>query len=97
MLCDASSEELKQEAAWTAAMHGQIRWQEAYNLSEILREIALLRSIMIPHLVEFHERHPEFTGARSMFSMSVTHGFLDDTMRSSVEQFLAMQERFEKP
>ena len=51
VLNDASNKDLKQDAAWTAAFHGYIRWKEHYDISELLREFAHLRSMLIPHLV----------------------------------------------
>lgn len=91
-LCNAFSEDVKQQASWTAARHGQMRWKEGYDISELLREMRDLRLTLIPHFIEFQEQHPDVGGARNLFAMNVVHGFLDDSMRTSVEQFLTTGE-----
>ncbi len=92
-LCNASSNELKQEAAYTAATHGDIRWKEGYDVSELIREFADLRSTIIPHLIQFQEHHSEFGGASRLFAQNIVHRFLDNAIRVSVEQFIVTQER----
>ena len=92
-LRDASNEELKDRAASIAALHGHIRWKEDYNIGEVIREFAVLRSAIIPHLIEFQESSPDIGGASWQFALTVLHGFLDDAIRESVEQFTALNER----
>ena len=92
VLKDAFSRDLKQEAAWTAAAHGYTRWKEHYDISELLREFAHLRSILVRHLLEFQDLH-QATGASWLFAVTVVHRYLDDAIRSSVEQYLAITER----
>ncbi len=86
-LCNAFSEDVKQQAAWTAATHGHMRWKEGYDISEVLREMRDLRAVLIPHLIEFQEHHPDVGAARQLFSTITVHRFLDDAIRISVEQF----------
>jgi hypothetical protein len=45
------------------------------------------------HLVEFQQRNPEFSGVLWLLEMIVLHRYLDDTMRISVEQYLADKTR----
>ena len=92
-LSNAFDREIKERASYTAAIHGLRRWQEGYDICELLRELALLRAALIPHLLNFTEMHPEFGGASTLFVTSTLHRFLDNSMRISVEQFLASQER----
>jgi RsbT co-antagonist protein rsbRD N-terminal domain len=92
VLNDAFSQDLKQEAAWTAAAHADLRWKEHYDISELLREFAHLRSILIRHLVEFQGLN-QATGASWLFAETVVHRYLDDAIQSSVEQYLAISER----
>jgi len=94
-LCNAFSEDVKQQASWTAAIHGQMRWKEGYDISELLREMRDLRLVLIPYVIEFQEQHPEAGGAKNLFAMNVLHGFLDDSMRTSVEQFLTTGEHIQ--
>ena len=92
-LCNAFSQEVKEDAAYTAATRGHQRWQKGYDLSELLRELALLRSELIRQLVAFLDQNPGDGGASRLFVMTTIHRFLDDSMRVSVEQFMAAQER----
>lgn len=92
-LGNAFSQEVKEQAAYTAATRGQHRWEKGYDLSELLRELALLRSELIRQLVAFLDQHPDIGGAARIFLMTTVHRFLDDSMRVSVEQFMASQER----
>ena len=91
-LCDAFSKDLKDQAAGTAAAHGHIRWNEHYDVSQLLREFAHLRSSLIHYLVEF-QAHNESTGASWLFAATVAHRFLDDAVRTSVEELLATDKR----
>src|SRR5262245_23311537 len=45
-LCDAFNQEIKERAAWRAASHGHIRWEQRYDISQLIREIADLRTIV---------------------------------------------------
>jgi hypothetical protein len=92
-LCDASNQELAQDTAYDAAMHGQIRWEQHYDISQLLREIGHLRVTLIHHLTEFHEQTPDFCGASGLFATVVVHSYFDRLIRVSVEQFLAAGER----
>jgi hypothetical protein len=89
-LCDAFNQEIKERAAWRAATHGHIRWEQRYDISQLIREIADLRTIVIYHLAEFHDdRVPNFLGRLGVFAMVVVHSFFDRLIRISVEQFIA--------
>ena len=85
--------DIPEEAAWTAASHGDIRWKQQFDVSEVLREFAHLREMLIYHFVEFQRRNPEFNGAFCLLETIVLHRFLDETMRISVEQYLATGKR----
>lgn len=95
-LCNAFSEDIKQQAAWTAATHGHMRWKEGYDISEMLREMRDLRSSLIPHLIEFQELHQDIGAARQLFSTIIVHRFLDDAIRISVEQFTVTGQRTQR-
>lgn len=92
-LCNDLSREVKEQAAYVAATHGHDRWKKGYDLSELLRELGLLRSELIRQLVAFWDAHPDVGGAGKVFVITTVHRFLDDSMRVSVEQFVAAQER----
>ena len=95
-LGDVSNEELKERADSLAALHGNIRWKEDYDIGEIVQEFAVLRSTIIPHLIEFQENSPDIGGASLQFALIVLHRFFDDAIRESIEQFMALNERSKK-
>jgi RsbT co-antagonist protein rsbRD N-terminal domain len=89
----AFNQEVKVEAAHTAAQHGEHRWSEGYNLTELLREFAHVRTAFISHLVEFEEDHPHFGAAARTFAHVTFHRFFDDAIRNSVEKFQEEQQK----
>ena len=93
IIANAFSQDVKEDAAWTAAMHGHTRYQAGYDIAELLREMRDLRATLIPHLIEFEEQHPEVGASRKLYARTVMHRFLDDMMRISVEQFIVTGER----
>ena len=95
-LRNAFGHDTKEEAAHTAAKHGAHRWSTGYDLSELLREYAHVRSAFIAHLIEFEELHPEFGGAARVFAQVTFHRFFDNALRNSVEQFREEQQPEER-
>ena len=96
-LGDVSNEELKDRAVSLAALHGNIRWKEDYDLAEIVREFADLRTTIIPQLIEFQAISPDIGGASLQFALIVFHRFFDDAIRESIEQFMALNGRSKTP
>ena len=94
VVANAFSQDLKKNAARTAAMHGHTRYKAGYDISELLREMRDLRATLIPHLIEFEEHHPEVGASRKLYARTTMHRFLDDMMRIAVEQFIVTDERF---
>jgi RsbRD-like negative regulator of sigma factor len=92
-LADVAKRDIHEKAAWTAASHGDIRWKQQFDVSEVLREFAHLREVLIYHFVEFQRRNPEFSGVLCLLEMIVLHRYLDETTRISVEQYLAANAR----
>jgi hypothetical protein len=91
-LRNAFSKDLKAEAAQTAALHGKHRWKEGYDLSELIREFAHVRSAFITPLIEFEELHSDCGGMARRFYQVTFHRFFDDAIRNSVEQFREEQQ-----
>jgi hypothetical protein len=88
-LDDALNPEVKAHVAWRAAIHGSIRWEQHYDISQLICEISDLRAVLIYHLAEFHDdRIPTFNGERGVFAMVVLHTFFDRLIRISVDQFV---------
>jgi hypothetical protein len=74
-------------------MHGQIRWQQDYDVSELLREIGHLRTALIHQLIDFQTQIPDFGDAPREIATVIVHSYLDKLMRRSVEQFITLSER----
>ena len=87
---DAFNQKVKDQAAWRAAIHGQIRWQQNYDVSQVIREISDLRLVLINHLAEFNnKRMPDLNGEPGLFAMVVLHSFFDRLISISVDRFIA--------
>ncbi len=86
-LRNAFDRKVKEEAAATAAKHGEYRWKEGYDLAELLREFAHVRAAFIPRLIEFEALNPDFGAAARAFAQTTFHRFFDDAIRHSVEKF----------
>ena len=89
-LANAFNPELMFDTAYEAATHGYMRWEERYDVSQVLREISHLRATLIYHIAEFQEQAPDFTGSLSLFAMLIVHSYFDRLMRISIESFIAL-------
>jgi RsbT co-antagonist protein rsbRD N-terminal domain len=83
---DAAIEQIQE----TSAQHVFVRWQEAYDLYAVLREIALLRTEFICQLCLFEETHPEFGMTKRLFASVTINRILDHVMSDSTEKFLKL-------
>ena len=83
---DAAMEQIQE----TSAQHVVVRWQKAYDLYAVLREIALLRTEFIYQLRLFEETHPEFGMTQRLFASTTIHGILDQIMCDAADKFLKL-------
>jgi hypothetical protein len=75
-LDEAFHQQIKNRIAWRAAIHGQVRWQQNYDMPQIIREISDLRTVLICHLAEFNDkRMPDLNGELGLFATVVVHSF----------------------
>jgi signal transduction histidine kinase len=44
-----------------AKQHGRLRWKQGYRIDELVRELDLLRQVLMGAIVGFAEEHPAFT------------------------------------
>jgi hypothetical protein len=87
-LCDYGSEAVAKKAELASARHGAQRWRQGYDLTELLREIAHLRTVFIYHLRVFEAEHEDFGMAARLFAETTVHGFLDEMIAAAAEQFV---------
>ncbi|GEM_PF-1216643 len=71
--------------------HSATRWRQGYELSDVLREIKHLRSILIYHLNFFESSHPGNGMAANLFVSTIVHRFLDEMVIETTEEFLWAQ------
>jgi len=83
---DAAMEQIQE----TSTQHVVARWQEAYDLYAVLREIAFLRTEFIYQLRLFEETHPEFGMTQRLFASTTIHRILDHVMSDSTDKFLKL-------
>jgi hypothetical protein len=76
-----------------AEKHGAERWQQGYELHELLREIMHLRAVFVYYLRVFEEAHPDLGSAARLFVHASTHRFLDDLGIEGTEQWLRSQKQ----
>lgn len=79
--------------------HGAARWQQGFQLPEMLRELMHLRAILIHRLGLFEEHNEDFGMVARLFVTTTLHGFLDRMGINATEQFLTqgLQEREDSP
>lgn len=80
------------QADATARVHGTCRWQQGYDLAEVLKELAQFRTVLMHHLHEFELKEPGFIGKAKSVALSRLHHLLDDLIASSVNEFVRQQE-----
>jgi hypothetical protein len=68
--------------------HGSERWQQGFELPEMLRELMHLRSILIQRLNLFEADNEDFGMASRLFVTTTLHGFLDRMGINATEEFL---------
>jgi hypothetical protein len=68
--------------------HGAARWQQGFQLPEMLREIMHLRAILIHRLGLFEASNEDFGMVARLFVTTTLHGFLDQMGITATEQYL---------
>lgn len=76
------------QAVKDAEEHGYTRLRQGYELTEMLRELKLLRSVLIFHLRSFEDLNPEDGMAARLFTSTTLHAFLDEMAISATEEYL---------
>ncbi len=85
------SETVADQTAKDAEEHGSTRQQQGYELPEVLRELMHLRAILIYHLRQFEDLHPDFGMAAWLFVSTTLHRFLDEMAIDATEEYLWSQ------
>ncbi|MFL6543004.1 MAG: sensor histidine kinase [Chthoniobacterales bacterium] len=95
-LADALREEIDAEretlANSNARRHGDHRWQQGYELEELLKELARVRTILVDHVLAFEEKRPEFRGEEKRTAVRRFHLFFEDMIARSISQYVDEQQ-----
>lgn len=75
-----------------ARQHGDHRWQQGYDLEELLRELARVRAILVDHVLTFADKHPEFAGEEKRNAIRRFHLFFEEMITRSVAQYVEEQQ-----
>ena len=76
------------QAVKDAEEHGYTRLRRGYELTEMLRELKILRAVLIFHLRAFEDLNPEDGMAARLFTSTTLHAFLNEMAIYSTEEYL---------
>jgi len=76
-----------------ARKHGSYRWEQGYNLDEVVRELMIFRSVMIRHVISMESKHGPVPQEVRLVMMERLHRLLDELGWRSTLQFVHEQQR----
>ena len=80
------------DALRDAETHGDTRWTQKFQLHELFREIAMLRTIVIERVEHFTSAHSEFSAEARCLGHKIVHRFFDALIADSVSRFSKRKE-----
>jgi signal transduction histidine kinase len=75
-----------------AEHHGRHRWEQNYELPQLLRELARVRVALDDEVSQFEEQHPEVSGEEKRRARLLLHFFFDEMVAGSTQQFVGRQQ-----
>lgn len=84
------SELVADQAEKDGEEHGAARWEQGFELPEMLRELMHLRSILINRLGLFESKNEDFGMVARLFVTTTLHRFLDRMGINATEQFMEL-------
>lgn len=84
-------EVVARQAVKGAEAHGYTRSRQGYELPEMLRELKLLRAVLIYHMRAFEELNPDDGMAARLFTSTTLHAFLDEMANDATVECLEWQ------
>jgi len=95
-LCDflraRDADILTGDARRVATSHGELRWQDGYEIDELLRELEAFRQLVSSVAFRFRELHPDFRGSLEASAHALSHQFFAEITVASARQFMTAQE-----
>ncbi len=93
------NEALRQECGMTpevkqvTARHTIVRWAQGYELNAVIREVALLRTVLIPQSRAFEQQYQEIGHDALVFASTIVNRILDDVVMDATDTFLKLKAR----
>jgi signal transduction histidine kinase len=75
-----------------AQEHGVVRWQDGYNIGELIRELEVFRRILAAALNRYAELDPQFKDSIEVSASSLLHQFFGEVTVNSVAQYAQAQQ-----
>jgi signal transduction histidine kinase len=75
-----------------AEKHGHHRWEQGYQLPELVREMARIRAVVVDHLLVFQEEHRHFSAGARRTALRRLHFFFDQVISHSTDQYVREQQ-----
>lgn len=72
--------------------HGGMRWEQNYDLGDMLRELSVLRMAVLGELARFEESAHDFSRGADLFARTLIHRFIDDLSRRSSTSYVEQQQ-----
>jgi signal transduction histidine kinase len=93
LLRENNNPEVKSEIKHDSQVHGWHRWSQGYRLDELLREIEIIRRIVLVEWVtNFGQKETDFKGAIKKRAKEIIHSFFASLTLNSVTQFVQERE-----
>ena len=83
-----------EDADKDAHAHGKHRWQQGYSIMEILREIAIIRRLLLLKVFgRYSEKHSDLPRQEKKKAKAIIHDFFSRLVTDSVEQYVEEQDK----
>jgi signal transduction histidine kinase len=93
LLREHNDEALRADVQAESKVHGQHRWVHGYKVDELLREIEIIRKILLVDWVTtFGKENPNFGTTSKKRAKAILHDFFGDLTINSVKQFVVERE-----
>jgi hypothetical protein len=87
------SEVVADQAEKDGEEHGFARWEQGFELPEMLRELMHLRAILIHRLGLFESKNEDFGMVARLFVTTTLHRFIDHMAINATERFMEQASR----
>lgn len=94
LLIETNNEQQKAATATTSRLHGKYRWLDGYRLDELIKEIAILRKILLTEYVAaFSYQNRDFSTEAKSAAKYQIHEFFNNLIINSAQQYAEESEQ----